>query len=182
MNSKKKKYGILIFCELLFIVLCSLFAVSSAEIVDRIVATINDHVITLSELKERSRLRPEAQPEGIEKRDEKEVLEGIINMVLLLSEAKRLGLADPEEIGTDPYRDTNIMIERFIERRIKAFILIPMERSKDFYEVNKEKFRGKEFFDVRDEINHYLIEEETNKRIEKYLKELREKADVRILY
>lgn len=173
MDSKKKKYGILIFCELLFIVLCSLFAVSSAEIVDRIVATINDHVITLSELKERSR---------IEKRDEKEVLEGIINMVLLLSEAKRLGLADPEEIGTDPYRDTNIMIERFIERRIKAFILIPMERSKDFYEVNKEKFRGKEFFDVRDEINHYLIEEETNKRIEKYLKELREKADVRILY
>lgn len=173
MDSKKKKYGILIFCELLFIVLCSLFTVSSAEIVDRIVATINDHVITLSELKERSR---------IEKRDEKEVLEGIINMVLFLSEAKRLGLADPEEIGTDPYRDTNLMIERFIGRRIKAFILIPMERSKDFYEGNKEKFRGKEFFDVRDEINLYLLEEETNVRLERYLKELREKADIKILF
>lgn len=182
MNSKKKKYGILIFCELLFIVLCSLFTVSSAEIVDRIVATINDHVITLSELKERSRLRPEAQPEGIEKRDEKEVLEGMINLVLLLSEVKRLGLADPEEVGIDSYRDTNLMIERFIDRRIKAFILIPLERSKDFYEGNKEKFRGKEFLEVRDEINLYLLEEETNVRLERYLKELREKADIKILF
>lgn len=182
MNSKKKKYGILIFFELLFIVHCSLFTVSSAEIVDRIVATINDHVITLSELKERSRLRPEAQPEGMEKRDEKEVLEGIINMVLLLSEVKRLGLAGPEEVGIDSYRDTNLMIERFIDRRIKAFILIPLERSKDFYEGNKEKFRGKEFLEVRDEINLYLLEKETNLRLERYLKELREKADIKILY
>ncbi len=154
---------------------------SHAEIVDRIVATINNDVITLSELRERSRLRPEgfgelsrtAQPEGLENRDEREVLEGMINRILLLSEAKRLGLEGADE-------DDKIMIERFIDRRIKAFILIPMERARDFYEKNKDRFGGKDFLEVKDEINLYLLEEETNLRLERYLKELREKADIRI--
>lgn len=162
----KKILKNLIFCSLLFAVYCLLPLVSEAEIIDRIVATINDDVITLSELKERS---------GTEDRDEKEVLEGMMNRVLLLQEAKRLGITGIEE-------DESLIIERFIERRIKAFILIPLERSKDFYERNEEKFRGKEFLDVRDEINRYLIEDETNKRLEAYLIELRKKADIKVLY
>ena len=61
----KKIPKILLFYCLLFTVHCLQPFVSWAEIVDRIVATVNDEVITLSELKERAR---------IEKRDEKEVL------------------------------------------------------------------------------------------------------------
>ncbi|MEK6693048.1 MAG: hypothetical protein AABY44_06445 [Nitrospirota bacterium] len=157
---------ILIFYSLLFTIHYSLPLISGAEIVDRIVAHVNDDVITMSELKERSRL---------ENRDEKEVLNGMINRVLLLSEVKRLGLTVPEE-------DDKTMIERLIDRRINAFILIPIEKAREFYEENKDKFGGKEFLDVRDEINHYLIEEETNKRLEKYLQEIREKATIKIFY
>lgn len=166
MDSKRKILGILVSCCLLSTVYCSLSFVSWAEIVDRIVATVNDEVITLSDLKER---------EKIDKRAETKILEGMITTVLLLQEAKMLGMAGTEE-------DDNLIIERFIERRIRAFILIPLERAKDFYERNKEEFRGKEFSEVRDEINHYLIEEETNKRLEEYLIELKKKADIRILY
>lgn len=138
---------------------------SHAEIVDRIVATVNNEVITLSELKERTKK---------EKRDEEEVLEGMINRVLLLADAKRLGLVGPEE-------DDYLIIKRLIERRIKAFIMIPLGKAKDFYEKNKEEFKGKDFSEVREEINLYLIEEETNKRLKSYLEELRKKADIRIL-
>jgi parvulin-like peptidyl-prolyl isomerase len=163
-NSEKKILKIFIFFCLLSTLYCLLPFVSWAEVVDRIVAIVNDEVITLSELKERSR---------IEKRAEKEVLEAMINRVLLLSEAKRLGIAGLEE-------GDNLIIERFIERRIKAFILIPLERAKEFYEKNKEEFRGKEFSEVREEINLFLIEQETNKRLEEYLIELKKKADIRI--
>jgi len=134
--------------------------------VDRIVATINDDVITLSELRERA---------VMEGRDEREVLDGMINRFLLLSEAKRLGIAVAEE-------DDDTTIKRFIEKRIKAFILIPLERAKDFYEKNKDGFKGKGFSEVRDGINLYLLEEETNKRLKDYLIELKKKADIRILY
>ncbi len=174
-KSKRKMLKIFIFFIILFTVHCSLFTISWAEIVDRIVAYVNDDVITLSELKERSRLRPEAQPEGLENRDEREVLNGVINRVLLLSEVKRLGLTVPEE-------DDKTMIERLIDRRIKAFILIPIEKAREFYEKNKDRFGGKDFLEVRDEINHYLIEEETNKRLGKYITELRGKANIKILY
>jgi hypothetical protein len=162
----KKISGILMFCSLLFTIHYSLTLISSAEIVDRIVAYVNDDVITLSELKERSRL---------ENRDEREVLNGVINRVLLLSEVKRVGLTAPEE-------DDKTMIERLIDRRIKAFILVPIEKAREFYEKNKDRFGGKDFLEVRDEINHYLIEEETNKRLEKYIMELRGKANIKILY
>lgn len=166
MKGKRKILRIFIFFIIMFTFHYSLFTVSWAEIVDRIVATINDEVITLSELRERAE---------VENRDEREILEGMINRILLLSEAKRFGLADTEE-------DDSIMIERLIDRRIKAFIMIPLERSRDFYEKNKDRFGDKDFLEVRDEINLYLLEEETNRRLENYLKELREKADIRILY
>lgn len=145
-------------------------SISSAEIVDRIAATVNDEVITLSELKERA---------AGEKRDEKEVLEGMINRVLILSEAKRLGISGTGEVGIDSYKYENVIIDRFIERRIKAFVLIPIEKAREFYEKNKEGFKGKDFSEVRDDINLYLIEEETNRRLKEFLIETKKKSDIR---
>lgn len=164
-KSKKKILIIFIFC-CLSAVYCLLPFVSQAETVDRIAATVNDEVITLSEIREKA---------IAENRDERAVLDGMINRVLLLSEAKRLGIAGIEE-------NENIIINNFIERRIKAFVLISMEKSREFYEKHKEEFKDKDFSEVRDEINLYLVEEETNKRLKEFLAEARKKADIRILY
>lgn len=73
-------------------------ATASAELIDRIVATVNNQVITLSDLRQAVRFNEEM---GGGSRDgkaiEAETLEGLINKLLLLREARRLSLTEVTE-------------------------------------------------------------------------------------
>lgn len=70
--------------------------VAEAEIIDRIVAVVNDEVITLSELEEATQLYSNLSPKSSVK---KQVLEQLINEKLAAQEIKRLGIkASKEEI------------------------------------------------------------------------------------
>ncbi|NTW60084.1 MAG: hypothetical protein HGB21_05490 [Nitrospirae bacterium] len=81
-------------------VLCaflSLAAVSHAVLVDRVVAAVNNDVITLSELRQTVAFNAAVSGKGNGSRLEMETLQGIINRRLLLQEAYRLKVAEVSE-------------------------------------------------------------------------------------
>ncbi|GBE05460.1 MAG TPA: hypothetical protein ENG95_06860 [Nitrospirae bacterium] len=151
-----------------------LFPVSSyAEVIDRVVAVVDDEVVMLSEFNETLR---EAGMTGMEVTQD-EVLDGLINRILLLREARKARRTHVFSARTK--RFDNMLINEYIEKRVKAFIRVPYNEIELFYEDNVEFFQGENFFDVRDEIEAYLVETEVNKRLIDHINELREKAYIR---
>jgi peptidyl-prolyl cis-trans isomerase SurA len=68
-----------------------------AEMVDRVVASVNNEVITLSELRQAVAFNAALGGKGNGKQLEQETLEGLINGKLLLQEAYRLKVAEISE-------------------------------------------------------------------------------------
>ncbi len=143
---------------------------SYAEVINRVVAIVDDEALMLSEFNEAYQ---GAQHSGITM-SEREVLEGLINRVLLLKQARKF----VSVIQT--VKNENELISKYIEKRLKAFIRIPVDDIEYFYLKNRESFDEKEFYEVRDEIESYLIEKEVNKKLIKHIEELRERAYIRI--
>ncbi len=141
-----------------------------AEVIERIVAVVDDDVILLSEFKETLQAAMSAKKSAAEE----EVLQGMINRLLLLKEAKKFRIEPLSEKENE-----NMLINDYIEKRIKSFIRIPDEEIELFYKQNKNSFDNKEIFDVRDEIESYLTEKALNKRLLEHIEELRKKAYIR---
>ena len=140
---------------------------SQAEIFDRVVAFVNDQAITLSELQEQYGNAKKLAPDITEE----EVLNTMINRLLLLSEAKKYSIEAPTK---------EEMLNEYIDLKVRAFITISEKDIEVFYAANEDKFIGKEFEDVREEIEKYLTEKELNTRLKEALKELRKKAYIKI--
>lgn len=140
---------------------------ASAELIDRVVAFVDDRAITMSELennyKDTVKLMPDIKRE--------EVLNTVINRILLLREAKKLRI----EATTK-----DAIIQEYIELKLKTIIKITEEDLKEFYEKNRNEFGNVEFDDVRDKIENYLTEKEVNQRLEKHIEELRSRAYIKI--
>jgi peptidyl-prolyl cis-trans isomerase SurA len=75
----------------------SLAAMGHAELVDRVVAAVNNEVITLSELRQSVAFNAALGGKGSGRRLEAETLQGIINRRLLLQEAYRLKIGEVSE-------------------------------------------------------------------------------------
>ena len=82
------RYSLLI---LLFLMLVFV-SYSRAEIVERIVARINDEIVTLTELEEAYQGLTSALPGGEELPSKRELLERMVENRLLFQEAKRQGI------------------------------------------------------------------------------------------
>ncbi len=156
------------FVPLLFIFYISLFTShAEAEIFDRVVAFVDDQAITLSELKEQLEVAKRLTPDITEE----EVLNTMINRILLWREANKYRIEAPT-------RDA--MIDEYIDLKVRAFIRVSEADIEDFYKKNQDKFAGKTLDNIRDEIEKYLTEKQLNSRLKQTLKELREKAYVRM--
>ncbi|MBI4699487.1 MAG: hypothetical protein HY758_11460 [Nitrospirae bacterium] len=155
---------------LLFTVCCLLSAVCHAEVIDRVVAIVDDDAIMQSELEDAF----QGTIKSGNNVTRENVLDGLINRTLLLKEARKF------EYGAQGMKDDNETINEYIERRLKNFIRIPFEEIEAFYKENKASFRDKDFYDVRDEIENYLIEKELNKKLLGHIEELRKKAYIKI--
>jgi peptidyl-prolyl cis-trans isomerase SurA len=78
--------------------LCSLFAATvRAELIDRVVASVNNDVVTLSELQQAVAFNAALGGKGNGRQLERETREGLINGRLLLQEAYRLKFAEASE-------------------------------------------------------------------------------------
>lgn len=156
-------------CYFLFVACCLVFGARSsyAEIIDRVVAFVDDQAITLSELREEQEDVVKVAP-GV---TEEEVLNTMVNKRLLLRDAKRYRIEAPTE---------EEILRDYIDLKVRAFIRISEGQAEEFYQQNTDGFSGKPYDDVRDEIEEYLTEKEVNLRLKELVKELREKAYVKI--
>ncbi len=162
----KRKTGCLI--TALALVLLLFPSLARSVIIERVVAVVNDQVITLTELQERAILiRQATHNPNIPL---KEILKQIIIETIQVQRAKKLGLEVPDEVVEDYIKnfkkDNNLTDEDFhrllkewgisldaykreIRRRIllsklvnlevKSHVAVPEEEVKEYYEKNKDK-------------------------------------------
>jgi hypothetical protein len=156
-------------CALLLFALCSVLPASfcCAELIDRVVAFVDDKAITLSELNETFMKTRRVQPDI----SRQEVLITMINRLLLMNEARRLKL----EAKSD-----DELLNEYKELKVRAFIRLKEEELEDFYRKNSAEFQGAPYEGVRDKIEEYLTEREINRKLKEHLAELRGKAQVKI--
>ncbi len=184
---------------------------SSGEIVDRVIAVVNNEVISLSDLKRYISFYSISK-KGVGLDDaRREALQGLIDERLILTEASRFGMEEPseeaikEEIkkleegdgtegpdeklswqGLEPddlylLSRNRLIIERFIDQRINLFILISPEDIDNYLRTNKQKFVGISQKEARLKIGRILTEERSTEKIRELKARLRAKAVIRII-
>ena len=150
--------------------LCAPCSSLSAETIqDRVVASIDNTAITLSDLEEKYAETVKVLPDITRE----EVLNTMVNRMLLVREAQKIRIEAPSE---------DELMKEYIDLKIRAFIRIKDEESSEYYNSHIETFGGKEFDDVREEIENYLTERELNERLKLHLAELKKKTCIRIRF
>lgn len=147
---------------LLLILVECLFA---ADLIDRVVAFVDDHAITYSEFKQKYDQMKQAVP-GI---TEQEVANAMINNILIIQQARKIRI----EAKSD-----DDLIKEYIDVRIKSRIYIKEEQLAAYYAAHKGEFHGKDYLAVRDEIEKYLTELELNRQLKDHIEELRSKSNI----
>lgn len=140
----------------------------SAELIDRVIAYVDDRAITLREFNDYYEKAASIMAE-INKED---LLNTYINRILLLREAKRFRIIAPTE---------DELINEYIELRVRAFVRIKEEDLKDFYNSNLQEFGNQSYDSVRDKIEEYLVQRELNRLLKRHIDELRAGSYIRIL-
>ena len=157
-----------IVCFILLFILLIVPASRTEAFSDRVVAFVDDEAVTNSELQEQYLETLKMSPDITKN----EVLNTMINRILILREARkyRIERPTPDEV-----------IKEYIDLKERAFIRVPETEIEKYYKENSSMFSGKEYDDVRDEIEQYLIEKELNVRLKETLRELRKTAYIKIL-
>ncbi len=141
--------------------------IARAEDIDRVVAYVDNNAITYSEL------RAEFNKNKGLRITEADTLNSMVNRMLLLKEARAMRL---EASGYEE------LLKEYIEIKIRSVILIKEETVENFYSQNKNNFQNKSLSEVRDDIEMYLFEAETNRLLNQHISNLRKIYDVRIQF
>lgn len=150
---------------MLFSILIS--TVSYAEIIDRVVAYVDNQAITLNDFE---KFATEMRKKVPEIKNE-EIVNLIINRILLLKKAKELFFEGKAEE----------LINNYIELVIKSRIIIPDSKIREYYEKNKSILGNKPYLSVRDEIERYLFEKELNLKLKEHIEELKKTSEIKII-
>jgi hypothetical protein len=167
-QKEKSVLGSGIFMYILFILLMLQFIVvtcCTAGLIDRVIASVDDHAITYSEFREKFESMREVVP-GI---SEEEVVNSMINTLLLLDQARKMRL---EAVSDDD------LVKEYVDIKIKSRVFIKEDRLTEYYNNHEGEFGGKDYLAVRDAIEKYLLEVETNKQLKEHLEELRGKSNI----
>ena len=168
MNEMEKRAMRVAFCLIGVFCLAIYASPGHGELIDRVMAFVDDQAITLSELNETYEKTKQAQPD-ISRR---EVLNTMINRLLILNDARRLKM----EAKTD-----DELVNQYVELKVKALIRIREDEIADYYKEHIQEFQGEPYEAVKDRIEEYLTEREINTRLKKLIAELRAKAYVKVL-
>ncbi len=181
-----------------------------AELVDRVVASVNNEVITLSELDRAVGFNVAFGGKDGEKL-RTETLQGLVNRHLLVQEAYRLKFvevsdqdinAEMEKLKTRLGSDNafadflarlditkeqlgrmlgeRLLVEKFIEKKIGLYVHVSREEARDFFNSHPAEFKGKSFPEVQKPIEAMLTNQKLGQQVAQYLSELRSKADIRL--
>ena len=145
----------------------SLVAPSSHAVIrDRVVAFVDDQAVTWSELDEQYR-NTTAISASVSR---SEVLNTMINRIVLLKDARKYRIEAPS---------VEQVLKDYVDLKIRAFIRVNDADIARFYQENQRNFEGRDFEEVRDEIDRYLTEKELNERLKETLNDLRKKSYIR---
>lgn len=140
---------------------------ATAELIDRVIAYVDDRAITLREFDDLYNRTLKIKPDITRE----EVLNTLINRILLLREARRLKIEAPND---------EELLKEYIELRVKTFIRIKEEDIRDFYNSNPE-FKGLSYDSVRDRIEDYLVQQELNRLLKRHIEELRSQSFIKVI-
>jgi hypothetical protein len=136
-----------------------------AALIDRVVAYVDDQAITYSEFRERYGKMKQAIPDITEE----EAINSMINTLLLLGQARKMRL---EAVSDDD------LVKEYVDIKIKSGVFIKEETLTEYYNKHREEFQGRDYLTVREEIEKYLTELETNKRLKEHLEELKNQSNI----
>jgi len=196
-------------CLAVVFLLLSVPAVVHAELLDRVVAAVNNEMITLSELNQAVGFNVAFGGKNGEKL-RSETLEGLINRKLLVQEAYRLKFVEVSDqdvngeveklkkrLGSDQaFSDflakldmtgdqlasmlgERLLVERFVEKKIGLFVRVSRDEAQDYYNKHAAAFKGRQFQDVQKPLTAMLSEQRLGQQTAQYLAELRGRADIR---
>jgi peptidyl-prolyl cis-trans isomerase SurA len=181
-----------------------------AELVDRVVASVNSEVITLSELERAVGFNVAfGGKDGDKLRIE--TLEGLINRHLLIQEAYRLKFVEVSDqdvnaeieklkmrLGSDDafagflarlemtreqvgrMLGERLLVEKFVEKKIGLYIRVSRDEAQGYFSNHAAEFKGKRFQEVQKTITAELTDQKLEQQVAQYLAELRSKADIRL--
>ncbi len=183
---------------------------SRAELVDRVVASVNNDVVTLSELDQAVGFNA-AFGGGNSEQLRRETLDGLINRHLLTQEAYRLKfvevtdqditaemgklkarLGSEEAFGAflaklDMTREQmgrmlgeRLLVEKFIEKKIELYVRVGRDEAQDYFDRHPAEFKGKSFPEAQKAITALLTSRKLDQQVAQYLADLKSKADIRI--
>ena len=150
--------------------------VGHSEILDRVVAIVNNDLILLTEFKEELK---RVRSEGSEITDQ-EVLQGMIKHMIILEEAKKYLMSGNYDVYHLTTNQKQELIDEYIEKRIKAFIHIPFEDIERYYQENKDDFNGKDLYGAWDEIEQIIKRAQLKIKLNEHVNSLMKKAYIRI--
>jgi hypothetical protein len=137
----------------------------SAELIDRVVAYVDDYAITYTEFSDKFEKMKKVVPSITEE----ETVNSMINNILLLEQAHKMRL----EASTD-----DDLVKEYIDIRIKSRVYIKEDQLTAYYAEHKKEFGGRDYLSVRDEIEKYLSELEINKHLREHLQDLRKQSNI----
>ncbi len=140
-----------------------------ARMIDRVVAFVDDEAITYVDLMD---FINRMNSKGI-KVKEKEAISTLVNRKLLIKDALRLKL----EAEND-----DELIDKYINIKIRPFVLVREEEVRGYYNKHKEKLSGVSYQRIRRKIMKLIFEKKLNRAITARLKELRKRHVVKINY
>lgn len=187
-----------------------LFPNAHAELLDRVVASVDQKAITSSELDQAVNFNT-ALGGSAGAAVRKETLEGLINRKLIVEEAHRLKFVEISEqdieaeieklkkrlssdeafteflVRTDLTRDElarllgeRLLVQRFTEKKIGLFIRVGRDEAEEYYRKHAARFGGNRFQEVQKEISSLLFGQKLDEQLVQYIAELRSRADIRV--
>lgn len=146
----------------------ALASTGGARTIDSVAAFVDDYAITGKDLDAAYAMAAIAN--SAISRDE--VLDSAIDRYLLLREAHRAHI---------DFDDEDKEIAEFLNIKIRSAVMVPEDRSRDYYDANREAFNGKPYDQVRDGIEQKLSDEEFERRLGEFIKQLRAASRIRLL-
>ena len=134
---------------------------------DRVVAFVDNQAITLSEFRVQFENTVRISPSVTEE----DVLNTMINRIVLLKEAKKYRIEAPSK---------EEVIKEYINLKIRALLRVNDAEIEAFYQKNLHEFTGREYDEVRGEIENYLTEKLLNEKLKATLIELRKNSYIKI--
>ncbi len=157
-------------CSIIFLLIAvnSEAIASDFQIVNRVVAYVDNIAITLEDFNKEALKLKEKFPD-IKNED---VVNLLINRTLLLKNAKEFFVEGREEE----------IINSYVDLKVKSLIIIPETKIREYYEQNKDKLKGHEYKAIRNDIEKYLFEKELNTKLKEHIEELKQTAQIRIVF